>query len=813
MLKVKLIFFILLTMSLGFHVPSDAFAADGDVTSTVEINSSTANFPTLDNGDRLGSSLANIGDLNGDGVNDIASGTYWDDEGGLNRGAVHIMFMNADGSVDSTVVINDSTANGPVLANSDGFGFSVANIGDLDGDGVNDIAAGGIEPTLGGAPAAGEIYIMFMNTDGTPKSTVEIDKTTANGPSGAGGHFGSDIANIGDLNGDGVNDLAVGSYGDDTGGGAVHIIFMNTDGTPKSSVEIDKTTANGPTIDDEDHFGRSVENIGDLDGDGVNDLAVGAEYDDMDENGNASGGDNRGAIHIMFMNTDGTPKSTVEINSSTANGPTIDDDDLFGASIANMGDLNGDGVNDIASGTQFDDEGGSNRGAVHIMFMNADGSVDSTVEINSSTTNGPTIDDDDRLGSSLANIGDSNGDGINDLAVGAHNDDEGGSNRGAIHIMFMVGSDSSEEAATDTTKKGGSRCLDCTAPSIGISNNFKDPVRVIDEGFTLNEKSFDVREFAQIYDTIHTETGVTNTIQLKIYEDSKPENIRKAILFLGLDSSDIHRNLACIVWENDSRGEKTITIVDKYDLFENESATSTIVDDLLLLNYTFTSKIPIPFSTIGVELRDNQYNFGLNYFENVIKVSGNPLISSTGTVSKNNSVDTLIVDTFQHESSESQNDVTSSEFESSAPFELPSIMIADTSQWGFSDTMTKRYLADIEETIKENDSKIQALRNADAPKEIPVVELELPRIEENLLQIEQEKAQLILNEILRKDIHNWRESYISHTSEIDIKQLSTLTGIPYDSLQPWMSNLEMWVTEGKIDSADLIVAVEYLINQ
>ena len=453
MLKIKLIFFILLTMSLGFHVPSDAFAADGDVTSTVEINSSTANFPTLDNGDRLGSSLANIGDLNGDGVNDIASGTYWDDEGGLNRGAVHIMFMNADGSVDSNVVINDSTANGPVLANSDGFGFSVANIGDLDGDGVNDIAAGGIEPTLGGAPAAGEIYIMFMNTDGTPKSTVEIDKTTANGPSGAGGHFGSDIANIGDLNGDGVNDLAVGNYGD-TGGGSAHIIFMNTDGTPKSSVEINSSTTNGPTIDDEDRFGRSVENIGDLNGDGVNDLAVGAEYDDMDENGNASGGDNRGAIHIMFMNTDGTPKSTVEINSSTANGPTIGDDDLFGASLANIGDLNGDGVNDIASGTQFDDEGGSNRGAVHIMFMNADGSVDSTVEINSSTTNGPTIDDDDRLGSSLANIGDSNGDGINDLAVGAHNDDEGGSNRGAVHIMFMNADgsvDSTVEINSSTT--------------------------------------------------------------------------------------------------------------------------------------------------------------------------------------------------------------------------------------------------------------------------------------------------------------------------------------------------------------------------
>ena len=361
------------------------------------------------------------------------------------------------------------------------------------------------------------------------------------------------------------------------------------------------------------------------------------------------------------------------------------------------------------------------------------------------------------------------------------------------------------------TKKSGSQCHDCTAPSIGISQNHKDPVRVIDDGITFNEESFDVREFAKIYDTIHTETGVTNTIQLKIYEDSKPENVRKAILYLGLDSSDIHRNLACIIWENNSYGEKTITIVDKFDLFENESATATIDGDILLLDYTFTSKIPIPTSTMAVELRDDKYNFGLNYFENVIKVSGNPL-HGTGTVSKNNSMQTLIVDTFQNESSDSQNGVTSPEFEFGAPFEIPSIMIADTSQWGFSDTMTQRYLADIEETIQQNDSKIQAMRNADVQLEIPVFEHELPRIDENLLQIEQQKAQLVVNKMLRGDIQNWNKIYDPQTFEIDAKQLSALTGMSYDSLQLWMSNLETWVAEGTIDSSELVIAVEYLTN-
>ena len=120
-----------------------------------------------------------------------------------------------------------------------------------------------------------------------------------------------------------------------------------------------------------------------MDGDGVNDLAVGT-------NGNDDGGTNRGAIDIMFMNTDGSVDSTVEINDSTTNGPTLADADNFGYSVANIGDLDGDEVDDLAVGATSDNGGGSNRGAVHIIFMNTDGSVDSTVEINSSTTNGPT---------------------------------------------------------------------------------------------------------------------------------------------------------------------------------------------------------------------------------------------------------------------------------------------------------------------------------------------------------------------------------------------------------------------------------------
>ena len=338
------------------------------VTKTVEINPATTNGPELTGGDNFGSSIVDIGDLNNDGVNDLAVGAGKDDEGGTNRGAVHIMYMNTDGSVDSTVEINSSTTNGPTLTNSDWFGGAVANIGDLDGDGVNDLAVGPTRDDEGG-DLRGAVHIMFMNTDGSVDSTVEINSSTTNGPTLTNGdHFGKSVENIGDLNNDGVNDLAIGAHQDDDGGtdrGAVHILYMNTDGSVDSTVEINDSTTNGPELEDEDAFGRSVANIGDLDGDGVNDLIVGADKDN-------AGGANRGTIHIIHMNTDGSVKSTVEINNETTNGPSMRDQDFFGFAVANIGDLDGNGINDLAVGAYGDDGGagvGNNSGAVHLIFL------------------------------------------------------------------------------------------------------------------------------------------------------------------------------------------------------------------------------------------------------------------------------------------------------------------------------------------------------------------------------------------------------------------------------------------------------------
>ena len=135
--------------------------------------------------------------------------------------------------------------------------------------------------------------------------------------------------------------------------GAVYVLFMNADGTVKASQKIADGTGGGPALAAGDHFGRSVAALGDLDGDGVSDLAVGANYDD-------TGGDSRGAVYVLFLNSDGTVKSDHKIADQTGGGPSLANSDRFGGFLASLGDLDGDGSSTWQSERSMTTPGGPN---------------------------------------------------------------------------------------------------------------------------------------------------------------------------------------------------------------------------------------------------------------------------------------------------------------------------------------------------------------------------------------------------------------------------------------------------------------------
>ncbi|MHC5210810.1 MAG: hypothetical protein ACYTG2_08845 [Planctomycetota bacterium] len=418
---------------------ADAGAQAGTLLSQQKISPLEGGFVgPLSGPDRFGSSVASLGDLDGDGVVDLAVGAPFDNDGGQGHGAVWILFLNTDGTVKAEQKISDTEGGFlGALGFDDRFGFSVAGLGDLDGDTVEDLAVGAIQGDDGGNDT-GTVWILFLNTDGTVKAYQRI--SNSNGGFGGGladfAWFGSSIAPLDDFDNDGVEDIAVGSHGDSDNGifrGAVWLLLLNSDGTVKAKTKINDASGELPgTLEDGDEFGWALACLGDVDGDGAADLAVSSVLDD-------EGGPDFGAVWILLLDINGPVKAAHKITTVSGDFTgTLDQADHFGRSLAGAGDVDGNGVPDLAVGAYNDDDGAENAGAVWVLFLQDDGTVKAHEKI-SSSAGGFTgsLDEHDGLGASVASLGDLDGAGGADLVFGASKDDDGGADTGALWVAFM----------------------------------------------------------------------------------------------------------------------------------------------------------------------------------------------------------------------------------------------------------------------------------------------------------------------------------------------------------------------------------------
>jgi len=249
----------------------------------------------LDSDYRLGTAIASLGDIDGDGVNDVAFGAPGDSHGKTvkNAGAVYIVLRNADGSVKKSTrwIREDASKN-------DFFGSSLARISDIDGNGVDDLVVGVPGIDRNGFVDSGGFATLFLNSDGTVERMVESTRSLR--PLrmlNVQDEFGGAIANLGDLNGDGYDDLAIGAKNYDEGGiqdtGCVYICHLNQYGHPDICERITGVTVDSfPRLKSRDYFGESIAVLGSMNSDDttVKMIAVGSP-----------GFEDTGAAYILFL--------------------------------------------------------------------------------------------------------------------------------------------------------------------------------------------------------------------------------------------------------------------------------------------------------------------------------------------------------------------------------------------------------------------------------------------------------------------------------------------------------------------------------
>ena len=337
-------------------------------------------------GDLAGSSIASAGDFNGDGFIDVIVGAPAEDTANTDAGAAYVVF----GAASGITAVN-----------------------------LDDIAAG-----TGGFKMIGEAGPIFENA-------------------------GTSVESAGDVNGDGIDDLIVGARANDAGGpnaGAAYIVFGTA--TPPTSIDL-ANVANGTggfKITGENAYDRagggerqSVATAGDVNGDGFDDVIVAAYLND-------AGVGDEGAAYVVFGAASGITAVNLDAVALGTGGFKMtgeNADDLAGISVSSAGDVNGDGFDDVIVGAQDNDEGLSNAGAAYVVFGAASGitAVD-LVDIANGTGGFKIIGEaaDDRAGRSVSAAGDVNGDGFDDVIVGAFGNDAGETNAGAAYVVFGAAS-------------------------------------------------------------------------------------------------------------------------------------------------------------------------------------------------------------------------------------------------------------------------------------------------------------------------------------------------------------------------------------
>ncbi len=369
-------------------------------------------------GDGAGYALATAGDVNGDGQDDILVGAYGNDEAYTQAGAAYLVL----GPVTADMSLGSSDARLLGEAATDGAGYSVAGLGDVDADGYDDILVGAHYNDRGGS-FAGAAFLVLGPVSG------DLDLATADAVlvgEEASDFLSDPIAGAGDVDGDGRADLLLGARLHDGAGsnrGAAYLVYGPVTG------ELDLSSADVclEGEDDDDYAGSAVAAAGDVDGDGLDDLLVASTR-------NSEAGTAAGAAYLFH----GPVTGDMDLGSADAKLLGEDSYCYTGSSLASAGDVDADGLDDVFVGAYGYSAGagpyggGGYIGAVY--FVSGASVGDMSLADAEARMIGEAATD--YAGCAVASAGDVDQDGAPDVVIGAWSENTGGTDAGAAYLVL-----------------------------------------------------------------------------------------------------------------------------------------------------------------------------------------------------------------------------------------------------------------------------------------------------------------------------------------------------------------------------------------
>ena len=337
----------------------------------------------IEAGDRFGSALA-VGDFDGDGYDDLAIGTPFEDiENGGTKGTagiVHVLYGSSDGltATDADLWHQDVDDVEGTAGVGDNFGFALT-AGDFDGDGHDDLAIGVPNDDDAGATTAGLVNVLYGTGDGLSVTGDEIWQQI---DPEIDDRFGYALTS-GDYDRDGYDDLVVGvPYENiedgptETDAGCVHVLYGSGSGLSAVGHQLwDQEDFPGTTpVETDDLFGFTL-TTGDFDGDHYDDLVVGSPFEEWTYHAEA------GIVHVAYGSSDGLTATGSQMwhQDLTDIADEAEPEDRFGYALA-AGDFNKDGIADLAIGVPQEDlENGTtveDAGVVHVIYGSSSGLTD-----------------------------------------------------------------------------------------------------------------------------------------------------------------------------------------------------------------------------------------------------------------------------------------------------------------------------------------------------------------------------------------------------------------------------------------------------